>query len=247
MPLSPGAVAERFAPAGLGEVRGASDLQDREERKYVVPAATFAALAGELLGTHVVLEIDGLRGFDYRTTYLDTPGLLTYREHLQGRRRRFKCRTREYADSGLRAFEVKLKGLRGRTVKRRLEGAVDELAAADFLGACLLDAYGRVVTEPFAPVLAVRYTRVTLAAPALGERLTCDSHVRFGTAGALCDGTVILESKSLHGDAVADRVLRTLGARPEPACSKYCLGVALTYPALKANPLRPLLRRYFCD
>jgi hypothetical protein len=168
-----------------------------------------------------VREIGGLRAFGYRTTYLDTPELLTYREHLQGRRRRFKCRTREYADSGLRAFEVELKGLRGRTVKRRLEGEADELAAAGFLRACLLDAYGRVVTEPFAPVLAVRYTRVTpLAARAPGERLTCDSLVRFGTAGALRDGTVILESRC-------------------------CVGVALTRPGVPANPLRPLLRRHF--
>lgn len=249
MPLSPAAVAERFAPAGLDEVRAATDLQDRQERKYVVPAATFAALAEALLGTHVVLEIGGLRAFGYRTTYLDTPALLTYREHLQRRRRRFKCRTREYADSGLRAFEVKLKGLRGRTVKRRLEGCADPLAAADFLGACLLEAYGRVVAEPFAPALAVGYTRVTLAAPGRAERLTCDARLRFrapgGAAAAMDDGFVILESKSLHGGALADRVLRGLGARPEPACSKYCLGVALTRPHLASNPLRPLLRRHF--
>jgi len=33
-------------------------------------------------------------------TYVDTPDLLTYRQHLQGRRRRYKVRTRAYLDSG---------------------------------------------------------------------------------------------------------------------------------------------------
>ena len=58
-------------------------------------------------------------------------------------------------------------------------------------------------------------------------------------------GTVILESKSRDGDALADRILRALGARPAESCSKYCAGVALTHAGVPANPMRPLLRRHF--
>jgi len=256
MPLSPVAVAERFAPMALDAVRERSDLQDRRESKYVVPLAMFAALAEHLVGTHAVLEIDGARGFAYRTTYLDTPDLMTYREHRQGRRQRFKCRAREYSDSGQLVFEVKLKGLRGRTVKRRLEDVPDAFdplagAPADFLASCLLESYGRALTSPLRPVLVVTYTRVTLASPDLAERLTCDSFVQFaapaGATAAMTAGVVILESKSAHGDARADRALRTLGARPVADCSKYCLGVTLTHPGMPANALRPLLRRYFAS
>jgi len=251
MPPSPAAVAERFAPAGLAAVRAASDLQDRRERKYLVPAATFAALAEQLLPTHAVLEIDGRRAFGYRTTYLDTPGLLAYREHLQGRRRRFKCRVREYADSGVRVAEVKLKGARGRTVKHRVEltGGDGAAAARALLAYCLAEHYGRVLDAPLRPVLATDYTRVTLAAPARGERLTCDAGLGFrapgGATAALRPGTVILESKSRDGDALADRILRALGARPAEGCSKYCAGVALTHAGVPANHMRPLLRRHF--
>ena len=58
------------------------------------------------------------------------------------------------------------------------------------------------------------------SAPELGERLTCDFDLAFsapdGTSGRLADGLVIVESKSPRGNAVADRALRALGARPEP-------------------------------
>jgi hypothetical protein len=56
---------------------------------------------------------------------------------------------------------------------------------------------------------------------------------------------VIVESKSAHGNATADRALRALGARPEADCSKYCLGVGYTNPRVNSNRMRPLLRRHF--
>ena len=62
--------------------------------------------------------------------------------------------------------------------------------------------------------------------------------------GRLDAGMAIVESKSARGDALADRVLRELGHRAQPSCSKYCLGVALTRP-VAGNSLRPLLRRHF--
>ena len=251
MTPSPAAVAERFAPVGLAAVQAAGDLQDRHERKYLVPLATFAALAEQLAASHSVLEIDGQRAFAYRTTYLDTPGLLSYREHLQGRRRRFKSRLRVYADSGLRVAEVKLKGPRGRTVKHRLALQPGEGAPAvrALLAERLAAQYGRVLDAPLAPALAMAYTRVTLVAPERAERLTCDAGLAFrapgGATAELRPGTVILESKSHDADALADRVLRALGVRPADGCSKYCAGVALTHPGVAANPLRPLLRAHF--
>ena len=44
---------------------------------------------------------------------------------------------------------------------------------------------------------------------------------------------------------LADLVLRALGVRPLAGCSKYCIGVGLTYPRMKRNLSLPLLRRYF--
>ena len=238
---SPSRVAEAFAPIGLEQLDAGAALRDRVDVKYVVPFAAFAALAERLTRTHAALEIGGRRAFAYRSTYFDTPELDAYRDHLQGRRRRYKCRSREYVDSGLCTFEVKLKGLRGRTVKHRMPHDGHELSAAAV--AFLREHLGREPAGALEPTLSVSYTRVTLTAP--GERLTCDFDVTFNGAEARLDpGMAIVESKSARGNALADRALRELGHRPEAACSKYCLGVALTR-GVAGNPLRPLLRRHF--
>jgi VTC domain len=236
----PSQIAETFTPVGLDQLDAGAALRDRVDRKYVVPLAAFAALADRLRATHRALEIDGRRAFAYRSTYFDTPELDAYRAHMQARRNRFKCRSREYCDSGAFAFEVKLKGLRGRTVKHRMPHHGHELTEAAL--AFLRERLGRLPERALRPALAVAYTRVTLAAP--GERLTCDFGLTFNDSdGRLHPGMAIVESKSERGNAAADRALRRLGHRPQPLCSKYCLGVALTRP-VAANLLRPLLRHF---
>jgi hypothetical protein len=254
MPPSPTLAAESFPAVGLAALETCAALQDRVDSKYVISLAEFATLAERLLGTHAVLEIDDRRAFRYRTTYFDTRELQIFRDHIQNRRRRYKCRAREYVDSGLCMFEVKLKGPRGRTVKHRMpydRAQPGELSAPAlaFLHECLERSYGHTPDGKLRPTLAIVYTRITLAAPQLGERLTCDFDLAFsgpdGASGQLAEDRVIVESKSARGNATADHVLRALGARPEEGCSKYCLGVGFTNPHVNSNRLRPLLRRHF--
>ena len=172
MASSPSLIVESFPAIGLEQLDAGAALLDRVDVKYVVPLSAFATLADTLRATHAALEIDGRRAFSYLSTYFDTPALGAFRDHMQQRRRRYKCRSREYVDGGAYAFEVKLKGLRGRTVKHRMEYDRHELsdAALTFLHDCLDRAYGRAPERGLRPALAVAYTRVTLAAPALGER-----------------------------------------------------------------------------
>jgi VTC domain len=253
MSLAP--LLERFEPVGLEEVQATAALDDRVDVKYIVTRTQLGALLCRLLPSHRVLEIDGLRSFAYRSTYFDTADLLTYREHVQGRRRRFKCRSREYVDSGLRAFEVKLKQGCGRTVKHRTglgPGPLDRLdePQLEFLQARLREAHARELGAPLAPSLSMSFTRITLVDPERRERLTCDLQLSFAGpdgagGGALAPDAAIVESKSRHGSALADGALRALGVRPIAGCSKYCLGVGLTYPRAKRNLSLPLLRRYF--
>ena len=254
MPACPPQVAESFPAVSLEEVVSAAALQDRLDVKYVVSLDAFEDLADRLGDTHAVLAIESRRAFGYRTTYFDTPELRAFRDHVQQRRRRYKIRSREYVDSGLCAFEVKLKGARGQTVKHRMpydRAWRDRLTAPAraFLRECVERSYGRPPEGELRPSLLVSYTRVTFAAASLGERVTCDFDLSFrapdGSGGRLAENAVIVESKSARGNAVADRVLRALGARPEGACSKYCLGVGFTYPDVRSNGLRRLLRAHF--
>src|ERR671917_500574 len=147
--------------------RSGSGCRARSRRMPPSPSLiveAFPAIGLAELDARAALEIDGRRAFAYRSTYFDTPDLDAFRDHIQQRRRRYKCRSREYLDSGHYAFEVKLKGLRGRTVKHRMEYDGHELsdAALGFLRDCLDRAYGRGPGGGLRPALAVAYTPVTL-------------------------------------------------------------------------------------
>jgi hypothetical protein len=254
MPAEPIAtVTEQFAPISLEEVNARAALQIRVDCKYILPWPRFEAFIERLRATHSILEIDGRRVFSYDTLYFDTASLLTYREHVQGRRKRFKARSRLYVESGLCLFEVKLKGRRGETIKKKLvydralHGTLT-IEARAFLDQCLLQGYGLAVAEPLAPTLGTCYRRLTLLAREATERVTCDLDLQFvGAAGerrAIAEGCVLIETKAKQEGGPTDRLLWRMGVRPVSG-SKYCLGVGLLYPGVCTSPYRRQLRRYF--
>ena len=246
-------LAGGFAPLTLAELDARAEMRQRVDSKYVVPLESLESLLQQLAGSYAVLEIDRRRQFTYRTTYFDTPALTTYRAHVQQRRRRFKCRSRHYVESGLNFFEVKLKGRRGETVKERLPSLpgrhdVFDEEARTFLSERLSTHYGTELAEEFSPVLQMRYRRLTLVSLDEAERLTLDVALSFqgmnGFATAMGPEYAIVESKSTRGRGTADRRLRAFGFRPI-SCSKYCLGIALTRDDVRANDFLWLKRRHF--
>lgn len=248
------ALAAGFEPITLIEVESRAALQTRVDNKYLVDLATFARVGRELAPGYLALEVAGKRVSVYDTIYFDTPSLLSYRQHRQGRRRRFKCRTRLYGNGGPCFFEVKLKGGRNETVKRRMpialadHGLFTEPAHA-FLEQELQRAYGAAAPNRLDPALRTIYARLTLVGRASVERVTCDFALGFSGSKAdrhrIRPGRVLLETKSEHGNGEADRLLRSLGERPWASCSKYCLGVALSNPELSGNTFRRVLRHHF--
>lgn len=244
--------AERLEPVGLETLDAAAALRRRFDTKYLLPRDAVAELLERLRPTHRVLEIDDLRAFEYRTTYFDTPELTTFRDHLQGRRRRLKTRVRRYVELGDCYFELKLRGPRNCTVKRRLaqDPALAGSLAAESVAA-LQDwveaEYGRPAPGPLAPVLEVDFRRTTLAALERGERLTIDVDVGMRSIsgdgfGHLDRDFALVESKSPRGLALATRELNMLGARRLEGMSKYCVGVVLALGRGRGNVLRPVLR-----
>lgn len=240
-------------PVGLGEVLERAELQVRLDRKYLVPAAAFPEVVARLDGAYAALEIGGLRSFRYASTYFDTPDLLTYRQHRQGRRRRYKIRTRGYLDGGGCLFEVKLAGARDSTDKRRMpydpsRGRELTPDARGFLADALLSAYRMNAPDGLRESATTAYRRTTLVQRSGTGRFTCDVGLVCSAGGgpgiAAVDGIVLLESKSAAADAPVDRVLRGLGIRPL-SLSKYCLAVAVLYPGTPANPWHRALRRCF--
>jgi hypothetical protein len=244
--------AAMIAPIGLDELMALAELQTRVDRKYFVPAAVFHRMIAELAPRMRVLAIDGRRTFGYESIYFDTPDLNGYHAHIQRRRQRFKARTRTYTDSGQCMFEVKLKGARGETVKRRIPHPVEDRSeltdeALAHLRAALFDAYRWTRPPRLQSTLATTYRRTTFVSRAGDVRLTCD-------VGLSCldvhhevrdTGThVLVECKSSGQGNFPDKILRHFGVRPV-SVSKYCVGIAALHPDLPSNPWHRTLRRYF--
>ncbi len=239
---------DRLPPVSLAAVMDLAELQTRTDRKYVVGPEVLGALAEDAGSRLAVLEIDGLRAFRYESVYFDTPALDAYHAAAQGRRRRFKVRTRTYLDAGVTVLEVKVQGGRGETVKHRMpyEGADRRRLTADG-AAFVFEHVGAAGVSLLAPGLVTSYRRTTLVDPAAGMRLTCDADLvctsAHGPSVAL-SGRVLLETKSLGLSTAADRFLWSTGHRPE-TLSKYCLGMAALDPRLPANKWNRTLRRDF--
>lgn len=240
-------------PVTLAELDARAALLDRQETKYVAPVARLDGVLATMAEEFDVLTIDGLRAFTYDTVYFDTDDLAAYHHHAQGRRRRMKVRSRCYLDSGLTYFEVKTKGTRGRTVKKRMRYDQDlhgtmSVEAWAFLRGCIDRAGGSGGRLPTEAALAMRFRRHTLVGRGRPERVTIDEALTFATGDgatvAAPPETLIVEVKSPDGRGRTDELFRQAGIRGE-RCSKYCIGLNLVRDDLPGNAFRRSLTRHF--
>lgn len=244
-------VERQFASISLTELNAKAEMLTRLDNKYVVPMTVLENLAPALGAEFDILEIDGKRGFDYRTQYFDTPDMCSFRHHVQGRRMRSKVRTRHYLDADICFVEVKLKTLRKVTVKKRLAHDPDALerlneAALQFVEDAHLARYQRGSLSPYAPVMQMQYKRMTLVARSGGERLTIDRNLHFWNdhaSEAISPDMVVIETKSAFGRGIADTILRGAGYHPIGSCSKYCVGLAALGVVPRFNKFLPAFRR----
>lgn len=255
-----GPLLDGLAGIDLESLDRQAALQTRTDRKYLVEPGrlgTVLALttgAGDNAPPVRILEIGGERTFGYRSTYFDTPALISYQRAARSRPTRFKVRTRSYLSTGTCWLEVKVRSARGETVKNRIElppGSDRHLtpAARQFLAG-----HDQIAPhlDSLAPMLVTTYQRSTLScgAPDSPQRVTVDADLHC----ALADGSdvalgdlsrlLIVETKSSgHGPGPFDRALWELGIRPT-VISKYAVGMAAAHRALPANKWHRLLQRH---
>lgn len=251
-------LTHRLPAVDLETVLARAELQQRIDTKFVVFPAVLDQLTG--LGIDLaVLDIAGRRRFGYSSSYLDTPDLRTFRDHVQGRRRRYKVRVRTYTDSGQRHLELKLAGFRGTTDKLRWQlptghQAHDAIDAIDAIDAQALRPVeealaerGLLVPQGLRPSLTTAYTRTTLVGMDRPVRLTVDTDLRAHGEGrgveALRD-RVLLEVKSASPHEEIVTRLSRLGIRPA-RISKYGIGLGLTRPGLPVQPWAEAIRDHF--
>ena len=247
-----GALAPLTPVSLAGMAARDAELLTRVDRKYLLPSELLPALISGLDERFDVLEIDGRRVSAYTSTYFDSPDLGCFHEHRQGRRGRFKVRTRTYLDSGDCWLEVKVKTAGGKTYKERRPYAAGDTRQLTVEGrkfvAEQLAERNSCELDRLEPSLTVDYQRSTLVATDGKARLTIDSGLTatslatssLPTAGgarqvAASRRLLVVETKSANGMHAADRTMRSLGVRPQ-SMSKYCLATAALHPHLRPNP-----------
>ena len=241
---------ERWAGIDLDSLDAALQLRRRFESKFVVDLERLPKALGALGSDLRVLEVAGRRSTAYTNIYFDTAGLRSYSDHLKGRRRRFKVRTRRYGEAAGWLLELKCKGRLGETIKHRWShpGAAPDVlgqAAEALLRSALDEEYGFALPHGLAPVLTTRFERVTLVDLAAAERITIDLGLGITAGQRRIDfgaGHAVLETKSPRPGGVAAAALVSSGLRAD-AVSKYCIGIAGLHGDVRGNPWLPVLRR----
>lgn len=236
-----------LSPVSLATVVDNAAQLTRVDRKYLVRRNAVGPLLATVTDRMRVLTIEGRRWTTYRSTYFDTIELATCRAHVQGRRRRWKARSRLYVEDDLCRVEVKTRNGRGQTSKLVATSHPSrygrlEADDADFVSTSLTDQGIDVDARSLRPSMEVSYHRVTLADLETSLRMTMDSGVT-----CLLDGNrvwvdseyILIETKGGLRPSEADRALSRLGARPL-SFSKYVSAAALLRDDISDNDVRRL-------
>jgi hypothetical protein len=233
-------ITDLFSATTLGEI-GSGNLMERFELKYPMPVNRIGDFLLSIDGNYRILEIGGLRIFDYKSVYLDTEEHDFYCQHVTGKAVRIKVRYRTYIDTGVTYLEVKKKDNKNHTRKHRIvnEPEDDGLCNCDairFLRPQICFNTGRLL-----PMLEGEYKRITLVAKDLNERVTIDFDMRFAGGFSCINWPLLaiveLKRKKLSDRTPASKVLKSLSVRPA-GFSKYCIGSAALYDLPKKNILK---------
>lgn len=237
-----------FAPISLDSANEVAELQTRIDRKYIVDEATLCGLLAGIDPATRVLTINGERGFGYHSTYFDTEDLSLFRAAAQGRRERYKVRSRTYGEAGPCFLEVKSKGRRGATVKSRIDYNRREHDIITSTGNEFVSQITgrRDLAATLQPVLTTEYQRTTLIDHATQTRMTLDRGLRCTDRDGRAAGldAIVVETKSARDASAADEWLWRHRVRPTKI-SKFCTGLATIRPELPANKWHRVIARHW--
>ena len=239
---------DALAPISLEEM-DAVRLMNRVDTKYLTDNRTLLTVLHDAAAAgYRVLVADGSRVSPYDSIYFDTDGLRMFTDHRNQKLHRQKVRTRAYVNSGEAFLEIKRKNNRGRTKKKRTGIPMDELPdfRADAAACRYLDDWSDFRAEEISPTLETAFDRITLVNPALTERITIDTDLRFknfrtGLETALGDAVIIELKQDGHAASQMKQIL--LNNRVKPVrISKYCIAETLTDPSVKSNRFKVKVR-----
>lgn len=241
-PVNPETVSQyvgNIEPISLKEMDSVT-LMDRTDMKFMLPFRLMEPILSEIGSHYRILTINDRKVFSYQTDYYDTPELVMFSDHHNGKLNRFKIRRREYVESNLSFIEVKFKSNKGRVVKQRINDKhSDRQVIHGFL----------TKHTPYNPVnlhhiISNHFNRFTLVDRDMKERVTIDFNLRFSDSlgQAYLNGLVIVEIKQNQTDkeSLIYQALKRQNIR-QSSMSKYCVGVTMLQNQAKTNNFKHVL------
>lgn len=219
-------------------------LLNRTDTKFLFHPSKLGEVLNKIRPHYKVLEIDGVRIFQYDTLYLDTNDLLFYHHHHAGKQNRHKVRFRTYVESKLCFLEIKFKNNKGRTVKNRMIVEGPELALSEESKRFIGEIAG--IESELLPAVINRFSRITLAHLYGMERVTFDLDLHFEKNNESLDLSHVaiaeVKQEKYNRQSPVMIALKEAGVY-EDSLSKYCTGMAMLHPHLKQNQFKSKLIR----
>lgn len=231
--------------AASSELLGKRELQTRVDRKFLASPSQIAPFLASLQNDFHLLQAGNAGWASYETCYFDTANLVSFHEHLRGRRPRFKVRIRHHNARSRSFLEIKRKVNSGKTEKMRVERdfGQSELLTDD---SGFIAQYTPASFVSLRPSVWTNFHRATLLGANHNERLTIDMGLHFVRGSRIwhCKKLAIVEIKQerLNHRTPSVRALRELGIR-EQSVSKYCTGVASLHEAARPRAKQTMRRR----
>jgi hypothetical protein len=231
----------KFQSVSLQELDSVK-LQNRIDSKYVLTKKQLVDVLDGICDDQYILQIDGIRIFNYQTVYFDTPDFQFYKDHHNGCVNRVKVRSREYIESNLCFYEIKRKLFGTRTDKQRkvIPTIYREVPIEDYN----LIQYKRLENKPIEEKLSNSFKRITLTNKKFTERITIDLEINFdnGKKHIELPNLVVIEVKQGKTDVFSNtiQVLKKLRIH-QSSFSKYAIGVSMLEEGIKYNNFKPIL------
>lgn len=249
-----GGLLEQLEPITLEQMEEIR-LMNRTDTKFVTTKARLAELLALCQGHYYAQFHCGKKIADYKTTYWDTPDHFFYIEHHNGRSPRQKVRVRTYMDSDDTFLEIKTKNNHGRTRKKRITVASQQISAGEvgsmkgeqFTVDSFLQGIVKRSLAEIKPTVQNRFHRITLVNYGKTERLTIDFDIQFHNYETGRDnnvGNLVIVELKRDGNVYSPilALLRQLRIKPN-GFSKYCIGTVMTNPEIKQNRFKMKMTR----
>jgi hypothetical protein len=229
-----------FEKISLDEMNGVS-LMKRVDTKFILTESQLSEILFQIQEDYKILEIDGERLMEYSTLYFDTQNKICYKDHHNGKAKRFKIRMRKYLVSDICFLEIKKKNNLGITNKTRTRIKDFETILSSQSKEFISDS--QINNLLLEPVLYNNFNRMTLVNKYFSERVTIDTNLSFRLQGKekKLDKLIVIEIKQegKRLNTTINKALKSMSILPTNF-SKYCIGITNTLDNIKSNRFKEI-------